>query len=159
MATLGVTLYNQELYMKCNISLVFFRYVLYTDNTVVLWICSVYCDKKQFEDHTHTHTEIFLTTVAECMQHRESASLFGCNLQPSSCTAWSCSLVLPMLFDFCLFKTHTWVILLVQPKSEFIHLHFTTFGYTGEVFFQPMLLFSHEALNLSWHTVGKLWEG
>lgn len=45
MATLGLTPYNQQLYIKCNISNGSVIYVLCADNNVVLWIGFVYCDK------------------------------------------------------------------------------------------------------------------
>lgn len=74
MATLGVTLYNQDLYMKCNISLVL------SDMYCIL-ITLLCCGSalliviKSSLKIMHTRTlKYFLTTVAECMQHRESAS-------------------------------------------------------------------------------------
>lgn len=50
--------------MKCNISNGLADYVLCPDNTVVLWICSFYCDKNSLK-FTHTQIEIFLIMAAE----------------------------------------------------------------------------------------------
>lgn len=53
MATLGVTPYNQQPYIKCNISNGSVIYVLCTDNSVVPWVGFVSCDKNFFEHQLH----------------------------------------------------------------------------------------------------------
>lgn len=53
MVALGMTPYNQELYIKCNISSSSVSHVLYTDNVVVLWIGSAHRDKNSTEHQLH----------------------------------------------------------------------------------------------------------